>query len=188
MLFAMYFYYMIGTVLERIWGSFRFNMYFFSGVILHVIAAFLIYFIFDVNFSMTTHYINLALFMAFAMENPDMEVLLLYILPIKIKWLALVDGIIFALTIVGGFAYKFIYSHISMNAAMALASNGIVFSPILATCALVSMINFLIFVFVFKKGPSKTQTQRNYQKAYKTAQKAAKKRSEEYAEQQRRAQ
>lgn len=183
MLFTMYFYYIIGTVLERSWGAFRFNIYFFSGVILHVIAAFIIYFVFHINFNMTTQYINLALFMAFAMENADMEVLLFFILPIKIKWLALVDGIVFALTIVGGYAYKFIYSVISLNAARTLASNGIIFSPIFATCALVSMINFIIFVIIFKKQPYRTQTQRNYQKAYKTAKKAEKMRQAQMNEQ-----
>ena len=76
--FSLYFYYLIGTVLENIWGSFKFNVYFFSGVILNIIAALIIYLIFGISFNMSTHYINLALFMAFAMEQPDMEVLLLY--------------------------------------------------------------------------------------------------------------
>ena len=83
---------MIGTVLERSWGAFKFNVYFFSGVILHVIAAILIYLIFGYNYHMNTYYINLALFMAFAYEQPDMEVLLFFVLPIKIKWLAWFDG------------------------------------------------------------------------------------------------
>ena len=65
-IFTLYFYYVIGTVLENVWGAFKFNMYFFSGVILHIIAAFLIYFIFGQSYTMNTYYINLALFMAFA--------------------------------------------------------------------------------------------------------------------------
>ena len=94
--FSLYFYYLIGTVLENIWGSFKFNVYFFSGVILNIIAALIIYLIFGISFNMSTHYINLALFMAFAMEQPDMEVLLFFVIPIKIKWMALLDGIVFA--------------------------------------------------------------------------------------------
>ena len=83
MAFTLYFYYLIGTNLERIWGSFRFNMYYFSGVILHIISAFLIFFIFGWDFSMmTTYYINLALFMAFAMEYGETVVYLFFILPI----------------------------------------------------------------------------------------------------------
>ncbi len=184
MVFTMYFYYLIGTTLENIWGAFKFNMYYFSGVLLHVIAAFLLYFIFGLNFNMTTHYINLALFMAFAVENADVEVLLFFILPIKIKWLALLDGIIFVVTIVGGYAYQLIFA-LSPNFYMTLFYNGIVLHPVYATCALVSMINFIVFYIIIKKPRAGTQTQKNYRKAYKTAKKAQKKRQQE--EEQRRA-
>ncbi len=184
MVFTMYFYYLIGTTLENMWGAFKFNMYYFSGVLLHVIAAFILFFIFGMNFNMTTHYINLALFMAFAVENGDVEVLLFFILPIKIKWLALLDGVIFAVTIIGGYAYRLIYL-LSPDFYMALLSNGIVLHPVFATCALVSMINFIIFYIISKKPRVRTQTQKNYRKAYKTAQKAQKKRQQE--EEQRRA-
>ena len=85
MVFTLYFYYVIGTVLERIWGSFKFNVYYFSGVILHIIAAFVIYIIFGWSFNMSTYYINLALFLAFAVEQADTEVLLFFVLPIKMK-------------------------------------------------------------------------------------------------------
>ena len=46
MVFTLYLYYMLGTSLEMVWGAFRFNLYFFMGVLFNVIAAFLIYFIF----------------------------------------------------------------------------------------------------------------------------------------------
>lgn len=174
---ALYFYYWIGSCLERIWGSFRFNIYFFTGMLLQVAAAFIIYFVFGQNFSLTTHYINLALFMAFAVEYPNQEVMLFFVIPIKIKWLAWLDGIIFVLTIVGGYAASFIYSFMSMSTIMNLAASGIVFSPVLATSALVSMINFIFFAILYKKGPAKTQTQRDFRKAYKTAKKAEKKRN-----------
>ena len=42
-LLAMYLYYSIGATLERVWGTFRFNMFFFMGVLGHIIAAFLVY-------------------------------------------------------------------------------------------------------------------------------------------------
>ena len=42
--FSLYFYYLIGTVLENIWGSFKFNVYFFSGVLLNIVAALIIYY------------------------------------------------------------------------------------------------------------------------------------------------
>ena len=42
-LIAIYLYYNLGMTLERVWGTFRFNVYFFMGVIGHVLAALLIY-------------------------------------------------------------------------------------------------------------------------------------------------
>ena len=40
MVFALYLYYMLGKSLEQTWGAFRFNLYFFAGMLFHVIAAF----------------------------------------------------------------------------------------------------------------------------------------------------
>ena len=45
MVFALYLYYMLGKSLEQTWGAFRFNLYFFAGMLFHVIAAFAAYFI-----------------------------------------------------------------------------------------------------------------------------------------------
>ena len=171
MVFTLYFYYVIGSVLERLWGSFKFNVYYFSGVILHIIAAFLIYFIFGWSFNMSTYYINLALFMAFAVEQADTEVLLFFVLPIKMKWLGLIDGIIFAITIIGGYLTpvmpKFIWQGL-YNAGL-LAGNAYT-CYVMATCALVSMLNFIIFFFATKKPVRKTKTQKNYRRATNNSQ------------------
>ena len=145
-LFTLYFYYMIGTVLERIWGAFRFNVYYFSGVILHIVAAFVIYFIFGQSFSMSTYYINLALFMAFAVEQSDTQVLLFFVLPIKMKWLGILDGIIFGVTIVGGFMVTILPETVWYGLYnMGLLAGSVYYCYVNATCALVSMLNFLVF-------------------------------------------
>ena len=167
--FSLYFYYLIGTVLENIWGSFKFNVYFFSGVILNIIAALIIYLIFGISFNMSTHYINLALFMAFAMEQPDMEVLLFFVIPIKIKWMALLDGIVFAIIILGGFIVPTIaVSGVNFGWTMwkGLYNAGLLSGSGMgcyanAIAALVSMINFIIFITVSKRRPFKTSTQKN---------------------------
>ena len=154
MVFTLYFYYVIGTVLERIWGSFKFNVYYFSGVILHIIAAFVIYFIFGWSFNMSTYYINLALFLAFAFEQADTEVLLFFVLPIKMKWLGWLDGIIFAITIIGGYLTPVMPKAIwrgFYNAGL-LAGNSYT-CYVMATCALISMLNFIIFFFATRKAP-----------------------------------
>ena len=91
----MLFYYSLGTALERTWGAFRYNVYIFSGILFTVIGAFLLYLIVGVDavgygVFFSTYYINMSIFLAFAVSYPDMEVLLYLILPIKMKWMALV--------------------------------------------------------------------------------------------------
>lgn len=93
------FYYYLGTTLERTWGAFRYNVYILGGMLCTVIGAFILYFISGPNemfslingMSFSTYYINLSIFLAFAMNYPDMEVLFMMIIPIKIKYLALLD-------------------------------------------------------------------------------------------------
>jgi hypothetical protein len=130
---VLYMYYMLGTQLERVWGAFRFNLYFFSGMLFHVIAAILVYLVTGVNLTMDTWYLNMSLFFAFAAIYPDMQFLLFMVIPIKAKWLALVDALYFAYAILqaflpayGGGAYGIYYK-----------AN--------AVAAVVSILNFLIF-------------------------------------------
>ena len=77
MIFALYLYFIIGMNIERAWGAFRFNLYFFVGVLLHVIAAIIIYLIFGINLDLGTYYLNLSLFFTFAALYPNMQLLLL---------------------------------------------------------------------------------------------------------------
>ena len=88
------FYYSLGTTLERTWGTFRYTLYIFSGLLFTVIGAFLLYFIeggyvlFAGMFS--TYYISMSILLAFAVSYPDMRVLLYFVIPIKMKWMAFV--------------------------------------------------------------------------------------------------
>ncbi len=94
MLVALYFYYWIGSTLERQWGTVKFNFYYFGGVLLTVVGTILASLI-SGQYGLTvsgTAYINLSMFLAFALLFPDTQVLLFFIIPIKMKWLAIVDG------------------------------------------------------------------------------------------------
>ena len=100
LVFLVLLYYSLGTVLERTWGSFRYNVYIFSGLLFTVIAEFGLYAYFRFRYGVemplsmiglvSTNYITMSIFLAFAAIYPDMEVLLYFILPIKMKWMALV--------------------------------------------------------------------------------------------------
>ena len=103
MIFALYLYYMLGRELERTWGAFRFNLYFFAGMLFHVIAAFAAYFITGVSFPLGTWYLNMSLFLAFAAIYPDMQFYLFFMIPVKAKWLGWLDGLYFLYTIAQAF-------------------------------------------------------------------------------------
>lgn len=97
---AFYFYYWIGNTLEQYWGTGQFTIYFFSGVILTIIYGFVIYFITGVNVRLDSQYIYLSMFFSFAALFPDMQVLFMYLIPIKMKYLALIDAIFFIFAVI----------------------------------------------------------------------------------------
>ncbi|TCT16811.1 hypothetical protein EDC18_101107 [Natranaerovirga pectinivora] len=94
--FVLYFYYLIGNTLESNWGTFKFNAYYFIGV-LGTITAALVF-----KYPMTTVYLNLSLFLAFAKLFPDFTINLYFILPIKIKYLAWIQWGFFIYTLIMG--------------------------------------------------------------------------------------
>lgn len=102
-IFSLYLYYMIGKQLEYAWGAFRFNLYFFSGMFFTVIGAILAYLLTGLVLPMDTWYLNMSLFFAFAALYPDVQFLLFFVIPVKVKWLALIDGLYFLYAVVQAF-------------------------------------------------------------------------------------
>lgn len=100
---TLYFYYFIGTQLEQQWGTARFNIFYFSGAFLSAVLGMIIGFVYGgVNCTFATtsmYYVNMSLFFAFATLYPDMRVLLFFVIPVKIKWLAWADAAMFALEV-----------------------------------------------------------------------------------------
>ena len=96
----LYFYYMIGNVLEREWGTAKFTLYYLSGVVLTVIVGIVTALVsgYDVIIEGTS-YVNLSMFFAFAMLYPDTQFLLFFFIPVKVKWLAWIDAAFFALSV-----------------------------------------------------------------------------------------
>jgi len=100
-LFALYFYYMIGSALENEWGTFKFNVYYLCGVFSSIAAGFIMHAVWGVGF-MTNFYLNMSLFFAFAILYPNFQVRLFLILPIKVKWLALLNVAFFVHALITG--------------------------------------------------------------------------------------
>ena len=78
----LYFLYFVGTSLENSWGSFRFTLYYLIGMAGAIVSCLLL----GTYSSSTLLY---SLFFAFACLYPDVEVLLFYILPIKVTWMGI---------------------------------------------------------------------------------------------------
>ncbi len=126
------FYYNIGTSLERTWGTYRYNVYLLSGMLFTVLGSFvwlaIEYFVGGpvMNLSyiyFSTYYINMSIFLAFAATFPEVQVLLMFIIPVKVKWL----GILYGLVLV----YDFLFAG-SLVTRIAIAS---------------SLLSFVIFFF-----------------------------------------
>jgi hypothetical protein len=93
---TLFFYASIGKTLEQTWGTFYYNVYIFSGILFTILGNVLAYVILYLLYGSsayvvgTNYYLLLSMFLAFAMLYPDMEVLFMFIIPIKVKWLAYV--------------------------------------------------------------------------------------------------
>lgn len=83
----LYFYWFMGSSLEYKWGAFKFNVFYFTGIIGCIIAGFIVGYA-------TNYYLDLSLFLAFAILFPNEQLLAFFVIPIKAKWLALIDGIV----------------------------------------------------------------------------------------------
>ena len=126
----LFFYYPISASLEHTWGKFKFTLYILSGMIFTVIAAFILHFVMGgvldglggIIFS--TYYISLSIFLAYSLTYPDMTVLLMFVIPVKMKWMS----IVYAALVIYDVARYF------MNGAWFMAL------PIIA-----SLLNFVIF-------------------------------------------
>lgn len=106
-------YYQLGSALERSWGTFRFNVYIFGGMLFTIIGAFILYGIYAAagtgnletislisSLTFTTNYINLTIFLAFAVMYPEMQILLFFIIPVKMKWMAVVYAVLIAINLI----------------------------------------------------------------------------------------
>ena len=109
-LLMIYVYCSLGTVLERTWGTYRYNVYLFQGMLFTILGSFLLmgyFYLFHADASVAdkmayfrivslnfgTYYVNMSIFLAYAATFPDAQFLLMFIIPIKAKVLGIIYGI-----------------------------------------------------------------------------------------------
>ncbi|MGN0432711.1 MAG: hypothetical protein ACI4EQ_10195 [Lachnospiraceae bacterium] len=174
-LIMLYFYWSLGIALERMWGTYRFNVYIFSGILLTIIGSFaamgLVYLFYGEAWGLSdpviaslvfragslffsTEYINLAIFLAMAATLPDMQVLLMFIVPVKMKWM----GIVYAIIAVWEF-----FSPAQVIAGGVLVLDCSIFNR---AAILSSLLNFIIF-FLMNKTRLRSPKQVKRQMVYK---------------------
>lgn len=138
-LIMLMFYYSIGTQLERVWGTYRYNLYLFLGMIFTIMGSLLLFgyclicgphaleigtetvYVLnnggEVYFGMfSTYYINMSIFLAYAATFPEMQVLLMFIIPVKVKWLGIIYGVMLVYEcIAGGLVIWFVIGSSLLN-------------------------------------------------------------------------
>lgn len=123
-------YYLFGHSLENIWGSFRFNLYFFSGIILTVLGELVLYLTLGIpTYYGGMNYLYQSMFFAFCTLFPEERFLIYFVFPIKAKVLAILDAILLVVQmiqylVVGYYAYS--------------------------VAIVIAMLNFLIFFYWYK--------------------------------------
>ena len=147
---TVYVYYMIGNALERVWGSFRMNLYFISGLLFNVLSSFIVYKFVGIRIPPTIDAINQTLFFAFAAIYPNTQFLIYFLIPVKAKYLAWFQGVMYAYN------------------AFTYLTDGIPYTGYLIIPMVVSIANFLIFFLAtrnYKKlSPREFQRKANYRK------------------------
>ena len=102
-LLSLFFYFWLGESMERLWGSTKFTVYYASGMLLNVLATFLALLLDGFAFPLYgAGYVNAALFFAYALTYPDAMVRVFYIIPVKMKWLAILEAVVYAAAVVYG--------------------------------------------------------------------------------------
>ena len=112
------FYLSLGTTLEKVWGTWQYNIYIFMGILLTVLASFVCMGVFYLVYGeaasivmewlctlgawcFSTYFINMSIFLAYAATFPNAEVLLMFVIPIKVKFLGFIYGAILVYQMVG---------------------------------------------------------------------------------------
>ncbi len=86
-IFALWWLYRMGTVLESDWGAAKYAVWWIVGMLCTTVVAFAF------HLPATNGYLLMALFLAYATLYPEERILVFFVIPVAIKWLALLDGL-----------------------------------------------------------------------------------------------
>jgi hypothetical protein len=126
--FFIYLFLLMGNSLEREWGTFRFNVFYFTGLLGTLLAALIgkITMGFPEQTVGTDFFVNLSIFYAFATVFPKFELRLFLIIPVQVRWLAL-----FSVALLG-FAFLILPLPLKLALLVAMGNYILFFAPVLA--------------------------------------------------------
>lgn len=180
-------YYQLGQGLERTWGTYRYNVYMFSGFLFTIVGAFVLYGIMTllyytglmpdsatnemllygitdggyyfgliISSCVSTVYINMSIFLAYAATYPEEQLLLYFLIPVKIKWFGYLYGAYIIFDIFQAFRY-----------------NTRIVAVTLTVLIVLSLLNFLIYWIRGRHGtrinPKQVKRQHEYRQSIKHA-------------------
>lgn len=171
----LFLYYSLGQSLEKNWGTYRYNVYLLSGFIYTAVGSLILYVILCVVYGgvvptalignnigacVSTYYINMSIFLAFAATYPEMELLLYFIIPIKVKWFGLLYS---------AFIVVDIYEAFSSARAIGFYMNAIIVTVLIV----LSLLNFIIYFFTGKMrsrfDPKQVKRRQQYRQSVRRA-------------------
>ena len=185
----LFLYYSLGRGLEQTWGTYRYNVYMFSGFLFTVVGAMILYVVLLILYNanllpsyilsemlaygtispgdffgqiigwcVSTYYINMSIFLAYAFTYPDEQLLLYFIIPVRIKW----------------FGYLYVI-YLIYDIYNAFRSGSVIIGIITAVLIFVSLLNFLIYIIFGKNkarfNPKQMKRRKQYRQSMKHAQK-----------------
>ena len=113
-----YFIWFIGSALEAVWGDFRFNLYILAGMLGAILACL-------ITGWADTYCLSLSLLLAFALLYPEMQLLLFFIIPIKVKYFGIFAAAVWVLSFLSvGWMTK-------LNYLLSMAGFILFFAPVL---------------------------------------------------------
>ncbi len=169
---SLYIFYMLGRELERVWGTFLFNFFFFSGCFFIMAGVFVVaglsaamfyagllpydfFLLFYTGDFSGAYYLDMSLFLAYAIVYPDARFLVMFIFPIKAKVL----GIIYVIVLAFGVFQSFLF--------------GMQFGLVSLVTVTMSLLNVIMFFIWTKRGnyksPKEVKRQRDYKVKIKKA-------------------
>lgn len=151
---SLYFYWSIGTNLERTWGTYKYNVYLLTGFLCTIVGSFLYLLVgtlqyyptfamvgytlkdtmeyvgYFASMSFLTFYVNMSIMLLFAFTFPEVQILIMFVIPIKVKWIGIAYGVVLG--------YNVLKAIIVGNYPTVIA-------------IVMSLLNFLIFFIKYKR-------------------------------------